>query len=115
MLFNYYNYYITPKLHFYSDKYEIFCSNTAIYFQVATIAYSRQTLIKFDPTWLEMDEIIIFEVIGQKIIPLSINPGRIVLTSLNVYFQPFNNYEVVSYLIYYIIFNTFIDNMQLYN
>lgn len=49
-----------------------------------------------------MDENIIFEVIGQKIIPLSINPGRIVLTSLNVYFQPFNNYEVVSYLIYYI-------------
>jgi hypothetical protein len=36
------------------------------------------------------------EEVGQKITPLSINSGRIVLTSLHVYFQPFNNNEVVS-------------------
>lgn len=66
------------------------------YFQAAAIAYGRQTLIKFDPTWLELGENIIMEVIGQKIMPFSINPGRIVLTSFHVYFQPFNNNEVVS-------------------
>lgn len=51
-----------------------------------------------------MGENIIIEVVGQKITPLTINPGRIILTSLNVYFQPFNNYEVVSYLIYITLF-----------
>lgn len=64
----------------------------------AAIAYGRQTLIKFDPTWLELGENIIMEEVGQKITPLSINSGRIVLTSLHVYFQPFNNNEVTLYL-----------------
>ncbi|XP_050438205.1 protein FAN-like [Adelges cooleyi] len=64
----------------------------------AAIAYSRQSLTKFDPTWLELGENIIMEVVGQKITPLSINPGRIVLTSVHVYFQPFNNIEVTLYL-----------------
>lgn len=66
------------------------------FLQAAAIAYGRQTLIKFDPTWLELGENIIMEVVGQKITPLSINPGRIVLTGQHVYFQPFNNNEVVS-------------------
>ncbi|XP_050527638.1 protein FAN-like isoform X2 [Daktulosphaira vitifoliae] len=64
----------------------------------AAIAYGRQSLSKFDPTWLELGEEIIIEVVGQKITPLSINPGRIVLTSLHVYFQPFNNIEVKLYM-----------------
>lgn len=64
--------------------------------QAAAIAYGRQTLIVFDPTWLELGENIIMEVVGQKITPLSINPGRIVLSTKHVYFQPFNNNEIVS-------------------
>ncbi|XP_060859009.1 protein FAN-like isoform X1 [Metopolophium dirhodum] len=64
----------------------------------AAIAFGRQTLITFDPTWLELGENIITEEVGQKITPLSINSGRIVLTSLHVYFQPFNNNEMTLYL-----------------
>lgn len=66
------------------------------YYQAAAIAFGRQTLITFDPTWLELGENIIMEEVGQKVTPLSINSGRIVLTSLHVYYQPFNNNEAVS-------------------
>lgn len=56
---------------------------------------------------MELGENIIMEVVGQKITPLSINPGRIVLTSLHVYFQPFNNIEVVSKILNSCIINIF--------
>lgn len=47
--------------------------------------------------WLEdMDEKIVLEIFGSKITPLVINPGRIILSTLNLYFQPFNNIEPVS-------------------
>lgn len=50
----------------------------------------------FDMRWLEnFDEKIIIETIGSKIAPLVVNPGKIVLTTLNLYFQPFNDIEPV--------------------
>lgn len=54
------------------------------------------------------------EEVGQKITPLSINSGRIVLTSLHVYFQPFNNNEVVS-TIYSVFTIHFVYIYRLYN
>ncbi|VVC46047.1 Hypothetical protein CINCED_3A020452 [Cinara cedri] len=64
----------------------------------ASIAYGRQKLITFDHTWLEVGENVLLEVICQKITPLSLNPGRIIMTNLHVYFQPFNNIEKTLYI-----------------
>ena len=35
-------------------------------------------------------------VLGERIAPLVSNPGRIMLTSSRLYFQPYNNVELVS-------------------
>lgn len=59
--------------------------------------------IKFDLTLLEPEENVMLEVISQQITPLCVNPGKIVLTSLYVYFQPINNDEMVK---------SFVNNMQ---
>lgn len=57
--------------------------------------------MKFDIMWLEsFDEKIIMETIGSKITPLVVNPGKIILSNLNLYFQPFNNIEPVSKMIF---------------
>ena len=37
--------------------------------------------------------IILFQTVGNKITPLVVNPGRIVLTTVTLYFQPYNNAE----------------------
>ena len=34
---------------------------------------------------------------GEKITPLVCNPGKVLLTSSRLYFQPFNNVEPVCY------------------
>uniref|UniRef100_A0A8D8WJ65 Protein FAN n=1 Tax=Cacopsylla melanoneura TaxID=428564 RepID=A0A8D8WJ65_9HEMI len=61
---------------------------------VATIATGRQSKVSFNKSWLDdLDEEIILETFGNKITPLVVNPGRIVLSSTNLYFQPFNNIE----------------------
>ncbi|XP_065203348.1 protein FAN-like [Planococcus citri] len=66
---------------------------------VAAIAYDRQCRMKFDPTWLEsFDDQIVIETIGSKISPLVVNPGKIVLSTQNLYFQPFNNIEPQQYI-----------------
>lgn len=44
----------------------------------------------------ELHEKIVLEVAGEKVTPMVANPGRILLTSQRLYFQPFNNAEVVS-------------------
>ena len=49
----------------------------------------------------ELQEKIILEVAGDKVTPMVANPGRILLTSHRLYFQPFNNAEVVSAHILY--------------
>ncbi|KAG8226897.1 hypothetical protein J437_LFUL005656 [Ladona fulva] len=61
---------------------------------IAAIVFSRQSRISFDHLWLEdLYEKVIFEVQGNRITPLVGNPGRILLSSVCLYFQPFNNVE----------------------
>ncbi|XP_077982163.1 protein FAN-like isoform X3 [Glandiceps talaboti] len=63
---------------------------------IATIVQSRQARVSFDTSWLEnLYEQIIMETLGDRITPLVTNPGRIMLTSSRLYFQPFNNVEPV--------------------
>jgi len=58
---------------------------------------SRRAEVSFNTSWLEdLYEEIVAEATGEKITPLVSNPGRIMLTSSRLYFQPFNNVEVVS-------------------
>lgn len=61
---------------------------------IATIVYSRQARVNFDTLWLEdLYEKVVLETQGSKITPLVVNPGRILLTSCRLYFQPYNNVE----------------------
>ncbi|XP_012940404.1 protein FAN [Aplysia californica] len=58
------------------------------------IMLSRQSRVKFNTSWLEdIYEKIILETRGDRITPLATNPGRIMLTSSRLYFQPFNNID----------------------
>ena len=62
--------------------------------------YSRQNRVSFDTLWLEdLYEKVILETQGSKITPLVVNPGRILLTSSRLYFQPYNNVESVSWCV----------------
>jgi factor associated with neutral sphingomyelinase activation len=64
--------------------------------QIATIIYSRQQRVTFDPLWLEdLNERVVVEFAASKIQPLVNNPGRVLLTNQRLYFQPFNNVETV--------------------
>ncbi|KAK7576021.1 hypothetical protein V9T40_012307 [Parthenolecanium corni] len=64
---------------------------------IATIVHSRQDRLKFDYAGVkDLDEDIILEENGSKISPLVVNPGKIILTSLSLYFQPFNNIELTN-------------------
>lgn len=68
-----------------------------VLWQIATIVHSRQDRLKFDYAGVkDLDEDIILEENGSKISPLVVNPGKIILTSLSLYFQPFNNIELVG-------------------
>ncbi|GIY03630.1 protein FAN [Caerostris extrusa] len=61
---------------------------------IAAIVSCRQSSIKFDTSWLEdLHETILLETMGNKITPLVVNPGRILLTTKRLYFQPYNNAE----------------------
>lgn len=61
---------------------------------ISAIVTCRQCSVKFDTSWLEdLHETILLETCGNKITPLVINPGRILLTSCRLYFQPYNNAE----------------------
>jgi len=62
---------------------------------VAAINYSRQSRLSFDTCWLEnLSEKIVLETVGNRITPLVLNPGRVLLTNERLYFQPYNNVEV---------------------
>ena len=64
-----------------------------------TIVHSRQSRFIFDTSWLEdLYEQIIFELQANKVLPLIINPGRILLTTCRIYFQPYNNMDQVSFI-----------------
>lgn len=70
--------------------------NTLLSFQIATIVHSRQARVKFDPLWLDLGEKVILETEADKITPLVVNPGRLLLSSQRLFFQPYNNVEPVS-------------------
>ena len=61
---------------------------------IAAFVYSRQMRTDFNSCLLEaIQETVLFKTIGNKITPLVVNPGIIVLTDVILYFQPFNNAE----------------------
>ncbi|XP_072169728.1 protein FAN-like [Diadema setosum] len=63
---------------------------------IATIVFSRQKRVSFDTSRLDsLYETIAMEMVGERITPLVVNPGRIMVTSDRLYFQPFNNVEPV--------------------
>ncbi|CAI5506687.1 unnamed protein product [Closterium sp. Naga37s-1] len=48
-------------------------------------------LVRFNPGWLEEgDDGVVAELVGSQMLPLVLQPGRIILTPYSVYFQPFN-------------------------
>lgn len=62
-----------------------------------TIVHSRQSRFIFDPSWLEdLYEQVVIELQANKVLPLIINPGRIVLSTSRLYFQPYNNIDQVT-------------------
>jgi len=61
---------------------------------LAVIVYSRQSRSSFDTSWIDnLQEKIIMQTVGNKISPLVLNPGRILLTCKRLYFQAYNNLE----------------------
>ncbi|XP_011493823.1 PREDICTED: protein FAN-like [Ceratosolen solmsi marchali] len=61
---------------------------------IMAIVHSRQSRFSFDTSWLEdLYEQVVFEVQANKVLPLVINPGRILLTTCRIYFQPYNNMD----------------------
>ncbi|KAK3746418.1 hypothetical protein QZH41_012767, partial [Actinostola sp. cb2023] len=59
---------------------------------INTIVQSRQAKVTFNTSWLEdLYEKIVIETSAKRITPLVCNPGRVMLTSSRLYFQPFNN------------------------
>ncbi|KAL0274091.1 UNVERIFIED_CONTAM: hypothetical protein PYX00_006608 [Menopon gallinae] len=66
---------------------------------IAAIAFSRQSRLQFNPKWLEdMYETVLYQSEANKISPLVVNPGKVVLTSSIIYFQPYNNIELYPVL-----------------
>ncbi|XP_034948322.1 protein FAN-like [Chelonus insularis] len=61
---------------------------------IMTIVHSRQSRFSFDTSWLEdLYEQVVCEVQASKVLPLIINPGRVLLTNSRIYFQPYNNLD----------------------
>ncbi|KAG5324079.1 FAN protein, partial [Pseudoatta argentina] len=61
---------------------------------IMAIVHSRQSRVSFDTSWLEdLYEQVILETQANKILPLVINPGRVLLTNSRIYFQPYNNMD----------------------
>ena len=60
------------------------------------IVHSRQLRVSFDRSWLEdLYEQVVTEVQASKVLPLVVNPGRVLLTNSRIYFQPYNNMDQV--------------------
>ncbi|XP_076234034.1 protein FAN isoform X2 [Calliopsis andreniformis] len=61
---------------------------------IMAIVHSRQARVSFDTSWLEdLYEQVVLETQANKVLPLVINPGRILLTNSRIYFQPYNNLD----------------------
>jgi factor associated with neutral sphingomyelinase activation len=66
--------------------------------QIEQMRRHRWSAISFNRSWLEdIYEETICELPGERITPLVSNPGRVMLTSARLYFQPYNNVEVVCH------------------
>ncbi|KAF5306415.1 hypothetical protein FQA39_LY08924 [Lamprigera yunnana] len=65
---------------------------------IATIVHSRQARVSFDPLWLDLYEKVVMETQADKVTPLVINPGRILLSTARLFFQPYNNIETCPVL-----------------
>ena len=65
---------------------------------------STKSYINFGSRLEDLYESIEYESQGDKITPLVTNPGRIMLTSHRLYFQPFNNVDRVSICFAFYIF-----------
>lgn len=62
---------------------------------ITHIVQTQHASISFNTSWLEdLHEKILVETSGERIAPLVSNPGRIMLTSSRLYFQPYNNVEL---------------------
>lgn len=65
--------------------------------QIATIVYSRQNRVKFNPLWLDdIYETVLIDRTVDEINPLVSNPGRLLLSTKRIYFQPYNNVQPVN-------------------
>ncbi|RZB38733.1 protein FAN-like [Asbolus verrucosus] len=62
---------------------------------IATIVHSRQARVSFDALWLDLYEKVVMETEADKVTPLVVNPGRILLSTSRLFFQPYNNVETV--------------------
>ncbi|XP_050589854.1 protein FAN-like isoform X2 [Bombus affinis] len=61
---------------------------------IMAIVHSRQSRVSFDTSWLgDLYEQVVLETQANKVLPLVINPGRILLTTSRIYFQPYNNLD----------------------
>ncbi|XP_033226844.1 protein FAN-like isoform X2 [Belonocnema kinseyi] len=61
---------------------------------IMAIVHSRQSRVSFDTSWLEdLYEQVVTEVQANKVLPLVVNPGRVLLTNSRIYFQPYNNMD----------------------
>ncbi|XP_029671745.1 protein FAN-like isoform X3 [Formica exsecta] len=61
---------------------------------IMAIVHSRQSRVSFDTSWLEdLYEQVVLETQTNKISPLVVNPGRVLLTTSRIYFQPYNNMD----------------------
>lgn len=69
---------------------------TSTHPQINSIVQERHSKVSFNVSWLEdLYEETLVEISGERVTPLVSNPGRIMLTSSRIYFQPYNNVEVV--------------------
>ncbi|XP_045191782.2 protein FAN-like isoform X2 [Mercenaria mercenaria] len=61
---------------------------------IGAIVMSRQSRVKFNTSWLDdLYEKVELQCQADKIMPLVTNPGRVMVTTSRLYFQPFNNVE----------------------
>lgn len=60
---------------------------------ISAIVHSKHSRVTFNPLWMDLYEKVVTETQADKICPLIINPGRVLLSTLRLYFQPYNNIE----------------------
>lgn len=74
-----------------------------LFLKIMAIVHSRQSGVSFDMSWLEdLYEQVVLETQANQVLPLVINPGRVLLTTARLYFQPYNNTDQVIIASYYI-------------